>query len=317
MTTEIDDRACFWAARLDKGPLSTADQQQLDAWLAVDKRHLGAFARARAVSVHFDRARALGPDFDHAQFRAGAGSSFFRRHVRSLSAVAGIAAAAILAGLLYSPAEQFSTRRGEIRLVPLNDGSAITLNTATQLTVDYAKAERQVFLIQGEALFTVAKDSTRPFVVRAGDTRVRAVGTSFAVRHLQGEDVKVVVREGVVEVTQTGAGASQPLRVAANTLAYVSPGNAPAPVPLPAAEVSRQLAWQQGMISLDGMTLRDAAREFARYNSIRIVIEDPEVAGRTVTGLFSANNPIGFAQAVASSMDLKAEVASDSVRILH
>jgi len=63
--------------------------------------------------------------------------------------------------------------------------------------------------------------------------------------------------------------------------------------------------------------LRDAAREFARYNSIRIVIEDPEVAGRTVTGLFSANNPIGFAQAVASSMDLKAEVASDSVRILH
>jgi len=267
MTTEIDDRACFWAARLDKGPLSTADQQQLDAWLTADKRHLGAFARARAVSAHFDRARALGPDFDHTQFQAAAGRSFLRRHVRSLSAAAGIATVAILVSLFYSPAERFSTKRGEIRLVPLNDGSAITLNTATQLTVDYTKAERQVLLIQGEALFAVAKDSARPFIVRAGDTRVRAVGTSFAVRHLQGEDVKVVVREGVVEVTHTGAGESKAVRVSANTLAHVSSGNAPAPVPLPAAEVSRQLAWQQGMISLDGMSLRDAAREFARYNS--------------------------------------------------
>ncbi|MEJ1961315.1 MAG: FecR domain-containing protein [Gammaproteobacteria bacterium] len=75
----------------------------------------------------------------------------------------------------------------------MRDGSAITLNTDSQLRVALTEAERRVDLKQGEAFFEVAKDSTRPFVVEAGRKRVVAVGTKFSVRR-DGDFVEVVDR---------------------------------------------------------------------------------------------------------------------------
>src|SRR3546814_16115854 len=58
--TNTDASAAGWVAREDRGPLPAQERAQLQAWLDEDRRHLGAYARARAVFVHFDRARALG-----------------------------------------------------------------------------------------------------------------------------------------------------------------------------------------------------------------------------------------------------------------
>jgi len=316
MSRSIEASAAQWAARVDRGALSDAEERELDAWLAQDRRHLGAFARARAVSAHFDRARALGPSFDHTQF----GTSLRLRLLSGRGAwwagalAAGIAV--VVVGLnLRAPSGEFTTQRGEVRLVPLADGSAITLNTETQLDVDYTKAERRVELVKGEALFNVAHDRARPFIVHAGDTHIRAVGTSFTVRRLPGEKVKVLVREGVVEVTQDVPVAPAPIRVVAQSEAILRPAAVTAIAPVPAPQIDRELAWQQGMISLDGRTLRQAAEEFARYSNTRIIIDDPSIADRTVTGLFSANNPVGFARAVATSMNLTVDIDSNGVRL--
>jgi transmembrane sensor len=318
MNRRIVASAAKWAARVDRGTLSEQEQRDLDAWLEQDRRHLGAYARARAVTAHFDRARALGTSFDHRQFREpplrrlrGGGRSWLAGAL-----AAGVALIAVT-WFLRAPSGEFATRQGEVRLVPLADGSAITLNTETRLHVDYSKVERTVDLREGEALFNVAHDRARPFVVHAGDTQIRAVGTSFTVRRLAGEKVKVLVREGVVEVTEDVPVKSTTIRVAALSQAVLQPQTVTAIAPVPAAQIDRELAWQQGMISLDGRTLREAAVEFARYNKIQIIIEDPSIADRTVTGLFSANNPVGFARAVATSMSLKVDVDSNGVRLSH
>jgi transmembrane sensor len=218
---------------------------------------------------------------------------------------------------LRPPTGAITTAQGEVRLVPLVDGSAVTLNTESKLAVEYSKAERHVELLAGEALFNVAKDHARPFIVHAGSTRVRAVGTSFSVRKISDDNVKVLVREGVVEVTEGEGAHVTTLRVGAASEFLAQP-QATGPVvavAVPPAQVDRELAWQQGMISLDGRTLRDAAAEFARYSPTRIVIEDPALADRTVTGLFSANNPVGFAHAVAVSMGLTVSIEADTIRL--
>lgn len=315
MTSEdIDTRAAMWAANVDRGELSQAERGALEAWLAEDRRHLGAYGRARAVFVHFDRAKALGTSFDFREFRTHRSS--VRRSRLLWAAAATVAAIALFFGVtILRGTGAISTAQGEIRIMPLVDGSAVTLNTESKLAVKYSKAERHVELLAGEALFNVAKDHNRPFIVHAGNTRVRAVGTSFSVRKISDDNVKVLVREGVVEVTEgEGAHIATVLVRAASEL-ILQPQASASVVPVPPAQVDRELAWQQGMISLDGRTLREAAAEFARYSPTQIIIDDPTLADRTVTGLFSANNPAGFAHAVASSMGLTVSIEAGTIRL--
>ncbi|NIK52093.1 FecR family protein [Xanthomonas arboricola] len=305
----IDDIAAAWVGREDGDRLTPAERMQRDRWLAEDVRHRGAYARAHAVHLHFDRARALGQGF-------GAEATRSRRTHRLGRWLAALAACVVAAATGMLALQQavpdhgapgsghHLTRIGEVLRLPLADGSAVTLNSGSEVVVEFSPARRQVQLLRGEALFDVAKDRHRPFVVMAAGAEVRAVGTSFSVRRRQDDAVKVVVREGTVDVE---ADQRAPQRVTANMLAMVSPTRAVQVQPLPARRVQQLLVWREGMIAFDGDTLAQAAAEFARYNDMRILIDDPAVARRTVVGLYSANDPEGFARSVALSMGLQIE----------
>lgn len=305
----IDDIAAAWVGREDGDRLTPAERMQRDRWLAEDVRHRGAYARAHAVHLHFDRARALGQGFGAEATR----SRRTHRRGRWLAALAACVVAAATGMLALQQAVPDNrapgsghhlTRIGEVLRLPLADGSAVTLNSGSEVVVEFSADRRQVQLLRGEALFDVAKDPHRPFVVMAAGAEVRAVGTSFSVRRRQDDAVKVVVREGTVDVE---ADQRTPQRVTANMLAMVSPTRAVQVQPLPARRVQQLLVWREGMIAFDGDTLAQAAAEFARYNDMRILIDDPAVARRTVVGLYSANDPEGFARSVALSMGLQIE----------
>src|SRR5690606_18639485 len=104
------------------------------------------------------------------------------------------------ARMLKSTNGVYITQVGEQRSVSLSDGSAILLNTNTQVRVDYRPDSRDVRLLQGEAEFTVAKDVERPFRVYAGNERVQAVGTAFTV-YIQDNKIDVTVTEGQVNLS--------------------------------------------------------------------------------------------------------------------
>src|SRR5690606_37574017 len=134
----------------------------------------------------------------------------------------------------------YNTRLGELKVAPLADGSVMTLNTASRVVVDFTETRRVVRLLEGESLFDVAKDASRPFLVEAGGTEVRAVGTSFTVRRLGDAPVQVLVREGVVEVSRHAGGpTARPVRLVANTRAVATPTSraAVAAAPVAPAEV--------------------------------------------------------------------------------
>jgi len=313
---QIDAEAAEWAARMDRGPLGAIQEKQFLAWLGADRRCMGAYGRMRAIALTSERARALGPDFDPADFIAA--PTFPRR--RMLQWGGAIAAMLVIgAGGAWQVLRQrgrFATGKGETKVVALKDGSVVTLNTASAIQVNYGDAMRAVELLQGEALFDVAKDTTRPFVVTAGDTNVRAVGTSFTVRRLETAPVEVLVREGVVEVSKPATGAA-PVRVEANSMAVAqeSDSGAIAAKPIPPAQLHRQLAWQTGQIAFEGETLAQAAAEFARYSDTRIVIDDPALAQEEIAGLFNATDPVGFAKTIAISLNARASIGEGEVRL--
>lgn len=313
-TNDIDDVAAGWVARGDRAGFDPLAQAELDAWLAADPRHRGAYVRAQAVFLHAERVRALGSGFgrSHAgRFRSGA-----RHWWLAIAAAAALLAVALgLRPMLPGDeSREFATGRGEVLRMALPDGSLLTLNSDSRLQLRYQEDERRLVLLQGEALVDVVRNPMRPFVVRTGKTDVVAVGTSFSVRKGHGEAFEVLVNEGVVDIRQPEPW-QEPLRVRAN-FSVVSPNGSDVRIePLEQEKVLRRLAWREGLLAFEGDTLADAALEFARYSDVHILIDDPAVANKRVVGVYSANDPEGFAKAVADSFGLRVEVVPQGVRL--
>lgn len=313
---EIDDAAALWAARCDRGDLSSSELDSLEGWLGADPRHRGAHARAMAVLAQFDPAKALGSAYNPAAFggaAANAGAVENRRGFLRLGAGSAIAIGGAAAAVALWPRPSYATRRGEMRRVILSDRSVITLNTATALSVHYGPKERRVNLRSGEASFDVADDQ-RPFVVKTAvaTVLVRSGEASYIVKSTADAVEEVVVRAGAIswkpETVET------PLTLTASELGNINDGR-PSAVDLSASELERKLAWQSGKIAFHDDTLEVAAREFARYSDTVIVVEDPKVANLRIVGLFSATKPEAFAQAVALSLGLRTRVEDGRILI--
>jgi transmembrane sensor len=297
------------------GDMSPDETAALEAWLAADVRHPGAYGRAEAVLVRLDKFRSVGAEALRAPVSPPMWSR--RRVMATGGSAAGLAAAAGIAGVvLWGAGEdsEYATNVGETKIIALSDGSIVNLNSNTKVAVAFSRDLRKIDLLRGEALFNVAKDKERPFVVLAGDTQVRAVGTSFAVRLQMERPTEVLVQEGVVEVTRRSAKMAAPVRAKADTKTIVPVNAAIATEEVTYTQIARKLAWQYGQIAFDNQTLADAAEEFARYSSTRIVV-DPAVAEQTVTGAFASNDPVGFAKAATAALDLHMEVKAGEVRI--
>jgi transmembrane sensor len=317
--SEIDAEAAQWVARIDRGPLSSSAADAFRLWIEGDSRHLGAFGRIRAISLASEKARALGSDFDRIP-----GISPVARPSRRQLLVGGgaIAASVLVAGAtgvgLILRRHPYVTGKGEMKVVALSDGSVITLNTGSEIAVEFTEATRAVRLVRGEALFDVAKNAKCPFVVRAGDTRVQVVGTSFTVRNMEALPVEVLVREGIVEVSDPANAKGHVVRITANTRAIALQGHsAISAVPIVPAELHRELAWKDGLLAFEGQSLASAAAEFARYSDTRIVIADSDLAQEEIAGLFKATDPVGFAQTVAASFKAHVIIRENEVWIVR
>ena len=220
---------------MDSDAWSDADEEEFDAWLARDALHPGALLRAQAVWMTLDR-----PFAAHAASREVA-ALVPRFSRRGLLAGGGAAiAASIAGGVLLLGGTSYATAVGEVRRVPLDDGSIVAINTASAIDVRLDKADRQVRLDRGEAWFQVPKDKDRPFVVAAGRARVRAVGTAFSVRRSDG-GAHVLVTEGEVEVWSEGAEEHR-VRLTAGSRGFIVGNAAIEKAPAALSSIDRSLA---------------------------------------------------------------------------
>jgi transmembrane sensor len=323
-TNDINQQATEWLGKRSFRELTPEEAAEFDAWLAADSRHLGAYGMAEAalarVQCAFSNANhssetevSTGEPFTNAVAIANETPKWTRRRLLLTGSVAA-SAAGLTAAALWAQEETFSTALGETREVVLSDGSKVVLNTSSKIAVRYTMLARDVHLLQGEALFDVAKNKYRPFTVSANGTNVRAVGTSFAVLMLPQMRVHVLVREGVIELSRPGNGGEAAMQAGANTV-VASPHDGPMSMSsVTEAQVGRFLAWRYGRIAFDSLPLHSAAEEYARYSEVRIIV-DPAIAHRKITGLFASNDPIGFAKVAATVLQLQVEVTDRTVRI--
>lgn len=251
---------------------------------------------------------------------ASSGALRKARRIRflSLAATVLIAATIGIGWYLWPDGPSYRTPIGGLAAVPMSDGSRIILNTNSEVRVAVTQTERRVELSRGEAFFEVAKDPARPFVVKAGDKRIIAIGTKFSVRRdeRRSGEVLVVVTEGRVRVesgaTRLAGAVVPPAEVSAGRIARS--GDAGVLIQeKPLAETEEILSWRSGYLIFRDITLADAVAEFNRYNTNKIVIEDAAVAGIRIGGNFRSTNVTAFVRLLEDGFPIRVEQRDERI----
>lgn len=312
----IDEQAARWVVQVGSGSLPAEAQRALQAWLDADPRHRGAYVRAQAQWVALDRLAALRGAHPTPPAAAMAATGISRRQWLGAAAAALTAVAGGLSWMVARGRRQhYHSGIGELRRIGLADGSSVLLNTASDMLVEFDGHQRRIGLMQGEALFEVAPDPARPFVVLTEALSVRAVGTAFDVR-LGPSHTSVTVTEGTVELGH-GAASSRPegQRITVNQRAVVLDRGGVEVHTIAAAEAERQLAWRDGLVSFDNETLQSAVTEINRYNRRQIIIDDLVLAARPVVGVFRTIELDDFALAAARALGATVVVDGERLRL--
>jgi transmembrane sensor len=331
---QIDAAASAWLIRRDSASWSVADQACLEEWLNASTLNRVAFLRLELAWEDAGRLKALGAGvagdkppapghwnltpFFEPQESVAAPVRSGRRPFRFIAAATLVIAIGLGAYLAFAPnGDIYATPVGGLASVPMADGSHVTLNTDSQIRIALSDHERRVELGHGEAFFEVSKDATRPFVVRAGNKRVIAVGTKFSVRR-EGNSVQIVVTEGKVRVEDRAP--SHGYRADGSADVFLTPGSIARAddsgvlvqrKTLPEAE--QQLSWRSGVLMFRDQSLGEAVAEFNRYNVRKLVIREPNVAAFKIEGNFRATNVEAFVRLLESGFPVRAETQADQI----
>jgi transmembrane sensor len=335
------ERAAQWLDETSQ-PASTDKHAALARWLDESPEHRHAYERVKQTwqlaqqSAHDSQMLALRHETALRITRRSARTTAHRGWLAAALACL-IVGAAVFVGLSTQFSSQtnallasvgitrdggYVTGVGERLVINLKDGSQVTLNTDSSVEVAFSAAERGVRLLRGQALFEVAKDRTRPFVVTANDRRLVAVGTAFDVR-LDGARMQVTMVEGTVRVER-----AVPART--NESNEATPNNTSAPFRIATisageqltvddlqldrirtADPERAISWQRGQLLFDNTRLADAIAEMNRYSERQLELSDTTLADLRISGAFSTSRPAVFVEAITMYFPIDVDYADE------
>jgi transmembrane sensor len=310
-STSVSQQAARWWVALHKVEASTAEKREFVEWVTRAPERAEACLRVARVHAAVSRAEVRWPGIsaeDLARDALAAPDDSvvpLRSHVRpkreekrgpAMRWVVGLAASVVVAAgigwwLSLSHSDQYQTKVGEQRSVPLADGSRVTLNTASKIEVRLEAGHRVVQLLQGEALFEVEHDVRRPFDVHAGNVVVRAVGTQFDIDRRTTHTAVTVLEGRVAMIAANSHTGSLPVLSAGDRVVVDSAGPGVLEHDVNLAEAT---AWTHQELVFHHRPLREVAGEFNRYNLGRIEIRSPSLREQEVTGTFRSNDVASF-----------------------
>lgn len=322
--------AAVWRVRLTEEGLESS--ATFEAWLAADPANEAAW---RQVNASWDLLgeQAANPDVVAARREAlaraaeqGATASAQKRSRRAylLSGLAaGVVAIVAGAGWWFAQPGEYRTGLGERRVVTLDDGSRVSLDSQTVLQVRYSTDARRLRLERGQARFDVFHNARRPFSVDAGDRTVIATGTSFNI-DLRQSAVVVTLIEGRVLVTPREMSASIPTSASQQSAAV--PLNAgqtlttslDATLPPRVASVSLDTvtSWESGRLMFDDEPLGEVVERVGRYSSQPILVADERAANLRISGVFNAGDVTTFVDTVSRYLPVRAVARPDGTIVL-
>lgn len=293
----ITEAAAEWAVRLHAGALSEDTRAQLDLWLAADERHAPALRFAEqtwaALGALALEARPAGHRLSPPAARPVPVTR--RRRPLRWAGRAAVLSLVLAVGWISGPTlllqmqADYRTGAGEIRTVQLADGSSVELDASSAISIDYDTRERRIRLLSGAAVFDVSpmgEAETRPFVVQSAGGRTRALGTQFVVGRESSDQAWVGVLQHSVAVsllTPPVQGAAQQTLEEGQSARYSAQEGVQK---LPGFDLNAATSWRRGVLVFDRQPLAHVIEQLNRYRPGQIVLANPALANRQVSGVF-------------------------------
>jgi transmembrane sensor len=324
--------AAEWLVDLQIAEIPHERQEAFADWLRRSPVHVEEFLQLTALQGDLARLPGI-KQLDVAALLAGVGHgenviSLSRDRSRVKDGVFGkpfrlrwpvaTAAVIVIALLLATPlrdflsTERYATSTGEQRSLTLADGSQIQLNVRSKLSARLNDEAREVRLNDGEALFKVAKDAVRPFLVRTPQAVIRALGTQFNV-HVRNATTVVALLEGRVEVQRAGEAGSvllnpgEEVAIAARAAVPSQPRK---------ADIKTSIAWTEHRLVFEDAPLSEVVEEFNRYSRQPLLIEDAAIQNARITASFDSGNARNFADSLAAAAGLKVVRRADGTWLI-
>lgn len=342
--TEIREQASEWIAKMQSGQLSDEEQAQLKAWVAQSRNHENEL---KMMAENWDRLHTIGKKHlavssrsSNAENNRESTNTWVNFALKAAAAISFLALIPLVYFLSFHPNSKFETngvfvtKVGAQKTINLSDGSVVFLNTNSELLVNYNENSRNLTLLRGEASFDVAKDKLYPFVVKAGNGDVQALGTSFAVR-LNGEKVDVLVSHGTVRVRASDANIRPNAKEERPAKHKEKPSNAEESVIARAGNrvvfekhkvesvtvetqetLDRELYWKKGFLDFNQIPLAQVVSEVARYTDYKIVISDSTLEHLTVGGYYPIDNIETIFETLEMNFNLEVTELDDNTFVI-
>jgi transmembrane sensor len=347
------EQAATWLVEFESGPLPETQRRIFVAWLKRSPVHVEEFlqlsalhreiARSPAFQASLEETLAEARDtvvsLDESRVPPSPVVAKAPRRPRWRAVAAGVlvlVTGALATALFYEPGV-YRTGVGEQRSIALADGSVILLNTQSEIRVTLGEERRRVTLVDGEAMFDVARDPARPFLVDAGATAIRVLGTRFNV-YRQRDKTTVTVIEGRVRVEEPKPSATESThKPQATNHKPQTTGHKPQAAQRtttlttgqqvvvalggdilqpPQVDLTRAIAWTERRVIFDDAPLSEVAVEFNRYNRRQLVLDDLRLAAREVTGVFQVHDLDVLVAFLQGQEDIRVTRDGETLRIV-
>ena len=314
--------AAIWSEGSALDPALKWDPQTLIAQAAADAANVVPLTdRARmaeaTTSLSDTASESVTEKLGAQKSRAAKFSRSWFRLAASLAAVGLIIGTTIWYQNFRTPA--YATTFGEQRSITLADGSVIDINSHSRIRVRYSAQERDVDLLEGQALFHVAKNPARPFFVITATTQVRAVGTAFDVYQKRGGTVVSVVEGRVAVAHQEATDARNP-ESSDNAPIFLAAGEqvlvtASAMRKASHPNIAVATSWTQRQLEFESASLSEVAEEFNRYNERQLIIEDPSLYDFHISGVFSSSDPASLVRFLRERPGVRVTETDSEIRV--
>ena len=314
----VSDQATAWFARLHADDVTAVEKEQFKNWYRESQEHAKAYDKmlllweqleAPGKRVHA-RLEAEQPALVH-QSLPDKQPPYIRRFMATFALALVVLLSHQLPVAYQNWQSDYYTAPGKQLTVVLNDGSRLTLNTDTALAVDFSGNQRHIELLRGEAYFQVSPDKNRPFIVSNGIVNARAVGTAFSVKKTD-DDMRVIVSEGTVEVS-AGKG-NAPVLVYLNQQVDFQQGRIGTVM---SSDILETLAWQRGQLIFKRQPLSLVIKEVNRYRSGQIMLINPKLKERIVSGVFDTADPNAVVDGIKTTLKVRSVSLSKQLVLLY
>ncbi len=207
-------------------------------------------------------------------------------------------------GFAFESDKEIITGQGQRTTIELSDGSRVLIAPESRFLIskDYGSKDRNVE-VEGEVYITAVQDPERPFVVKAGNTETRVLGTSFSVRKYPDDSVvRVAVIDGRVTVGKAVVGAGDVARTLSNGITTVQ------------AELNivRYVSWSKGILIFDDQSLSEVIKELNRAYGVKIVLSEKQLGGEKITATFDNQTTSSILKYLSLALDLDLRYAGET-----